>query len=223
MTTSAGIVPYEPPSYKGILASQQAGRQALDDPRRADQRHRREQEHTAAQHRHARARWYPAREPGQTLCAVGEERPYHRGSVFCPLCRGLVDASGVADAGLVMDGSVVGRGCVALMLHVVYKGRALPVAWLVRQGKKGHFPEDLHIALVEQVQELIPRVPRWCCWAMANLMAPPPAHGAGVWLVLRGPHGEQHHRRVGRGAPSAAIPWGRVSSRGPSSSYGMCA
>ena len=55
-----------------------------------------------------------------------------------------------------MDGSVVGRGCVALMIHVVYKGRALPLAWQVRQGKKGHFPEDLHIALVEQVQDLIP-------------------------------------------------------------------
>ena len=57
---------------------------------------------------------------------------------------------------LVIDGSVVGRGCIALMIHVVYKGRALPLAWLVRQGKKGHFSEDLHIALVEQVQELIP-------------------------------------------------------------------
>jgi len=57
---------------------------------------------------------------------------------------------------LVMDGSVVGRGCNALMIHVVYKGRALPLAWRVRQGPKGHFPEDLHIALVELVSELIP-------------------------------------------------------------------
>jgi Transposase DDE domain len=57
---------------------------------------------------------------------------------------------------LVIDGSVVGRGCVALMLHVVYKGRALPLVWQVRQGAKGHFPEDLHIALVEQVYTLIP-------------------------------------------------------------------
>jgi hypothetical protein len=57
---------------------------------------------------------------------------------------------------LVIDGSVVGRGCVALMLHVVYKGRALPLAWQVCKGKKGHFPEDLHIALVEQVHKLIP-------------------------------------------------------------------
>jgi hypothetical protein len=57
---------------------------------------------------------------------------------------------------LVMDGSGVGRGCTALMLHVVYKGRALPLAWRVRQAPKGHFPEDLHIALVELVREVIP-------------------------------------------------------------------
>jgi hypothetical protein len=33
---------------------------------------------------------------------------------------------------LVMDGSGVGRGCTALMIHVIYKGRALPLAWRVR-------------------------------------------------------------------------------------------
>jgi Transposase DDE domain len=57
---------------------------------------------------------------------------------------------------LVMDGSGVGRGCTALMIHVVYKGRALPLAWRVRQAPKGHFPEELHIALVELISELIP-------------------------------------------------------------------
>src|SRR5207245_8289010 len=57
---------------------------------------------------------------------------------------------------LVMDGSGVGRGCTALMIHVVYKGRALPLAWRVRQAPKGHFPEDLHIAVVELVSGLIP-------------------------------------------------------------------
>lgn len=55
-----------------------------------------------------------------------------------------------------MDGSSVGRGCCALMMHVIYKGRALPLAWRVRQYPKGHFPEDLHIALVELVREFIP-------------------------------------------------------------------
>ena len=57
---------------------------------------------------------------------------------------------------LVMDGSVVGRDCAALMIHVLYKGRALPLAWRVRQGPKGHFPEDLHIAVVELMREVIP-------------------------------------------------------------------
>jgi Transposase DDE domain len=57
---------------------------------------------------------------------------------------------------LVMDGSVVGRGCAALMIHVLYKGRALPLAWRVRQGPKGHVPEDLHIALVELMSACIP-------------------------------------------------------------------
>jgi hypothetical protein len=57
---------------------------------------------------------------------------------------------------LVMDGSVVGRGCTALMIHVIYKGRALPLAWRVRQGPKGHFPEELHIALVELLRTCLP-------------------------------------------------------------------
>jgi Transposase DDE domain len=57
---------------------------------------------------------------------------------------------------LVMDGSGVGRGCTALMIHVVYKGRALPLAWRVRHAPKGHFPEALHIALVDLISGLIP-------------------------------------------------------------------
>jgi hypothetical protein len=57
---------------------------------------------------------------------------------------------------LVMDGSGVGRGCTALMIHGIYKGRALPLAWRVRQAPKGHFPEELPIALVELISGLIP-------------------------------------------------------------------
>jgi hypothetical protein len=57
---------------------------------------------------------------------------------------------------LVMDGRGVGRGCTALMIHVVSKGRALPLAWRVRQAPKGHFPEELHIAMVALMREVIP-------------------------------------------------------------------
>jgi Transposase DDE domain len=75
---------------------------------------------------------------------------------FLPYADVLLRHLALQTVVLVMDGSSVGRGCTALMIHVVYKGRALPLAWRVRQAPKGHFPEDLHIALVTLISELIP-------------------------------------------------------------------
>src|SRR6266699_5414787 len=75
---------------------------------------------------------------------------------FLPYAAILLSHLAVETLVLVMDGSVVGRGCNALMIHVIYQGRALPLAWRVRQGPKGHFPEALHIALVELISGLIP-------------------------------------------------------------------
>lgn len=57
---------------------------------------------------------------------------------------------------LIMDGSEVGRKCVALMVSVLYRGRALPIAWLVAAGNKGHFPTNCHVHLLSQVATLIP-------------------------------------------------------------------
>ena len=57
---------------------------------------------------------------------------------------------------LVMDGSEVGRGCLALMLSVIYRGRALPIAWLVIAAQKGLFSQERHIKLLSAVRELIP-------------------------------------------------------------------
>ena len=75
---------------------------------------------------------------------------------FLPYAEILLAHLALETLVLVMDGSGVGCGCTALMLHVVYKGRALPLAWRVRQGPKGHFPEELHIALVELVRACLP-------------------------------------------------------------------
>jgi hypothetical protein len=75
---------------------------------------------------------------------------------FLPYAETLLTHLALETLVLVMDGSVVGRGCAALMIHVLYKGRALPLAWRVRQGPKGHFPEELHIALVELMSACIP-------------------------------------------------------------------
>ena len=57
---------------------------------------------------------------------------------------------------LVMDGSVVGRGCLALMLSVLDHSRALPLAWSVVKSKQGHFPQQAHCDLLAQIKELIP-------------------------------------------------------------------
>jgi hypothetical protein len=75
---------------------------------------------------------------------------------FVPYAEVLLRPLALQTLVLIIDGSVVGRGCVALLMHVADKGRALPLAWQVRRGKKGHFPEDLPIALVKQVRTLIP-------------------------------------------------------------------
>lgn len=75
---------------------------------------------------------------------------------FLPVAKALLINLAQQPLTLVLDGSVVGRGCVALMLSVVYHGRALPLCWVVVKGKKGHFPQPTHCALLAQLQELIP-------------------------------------------------------------------
>ena len=56
----------------------------------------------------------------------------------------------------IMDGSEVGRGCLALVVSVLYAHRALPVAWVVVKGSKGHFPEATHVSLLETVMDWLP-------------------------------------------------------------------
>lgn len=76
---------------------------------------------------------------------------------FMPFIEELV--LGLAHRGfltVVMDGSEVGRNCLALVVSMVYKGRALPLAWTVVTGSKGHFPESAHIELLNQVKAIMP-------------------------------------------------------------------
>ena len=75
---------------------------------------------------------------------------------FLPFAQAVLACLAAWPLVLVMDGSVVGRGCVTLMLSVVYQHRALPIAWIVIRGRKGHFPEETHLALVTQVRAWVP-------------------------------------------------------------------
>ena len=118
---------------------------------------------------------------------------------------------------LVMDGSVVGRGCTALMLHVLSKGRALPLAWRVRQGPTGHVPEELHIALIALMRAVPPRGDpggvsgrRRVRWDDAAGDAPTTRAGAMGAAQPRAPW------RRGKARPFASMPWERGASQAPS-------
>ena len=138
---------------------------------------------------------------------------------FYPYAEILLTHLSLETLVLVMDGASSGRGCLALMLHVVYKGRALPLAWRVRQSPKGHFPEDLHIALVEPGEHVDPtgghggltggRRVRW------DGACKPRERGR---LVLRRPH-RAMSTTAWEGTTFRLIPWGRVSSQGPRRAY----
>jgi hypothetical protein len=78
-------------------------------------------------------------------------------SWFLPVAQALLTTVATQPIQLVMDGSVVGRGCLALMLSVVYHGRALPLCWVVVNAPKGHFPEATHQALLAHVQTIMPK------------------------------------------------------------------
>jgi hypothetical protein len=75
---------------------------------------------------------------------------------FLPVAAQLLTTLAKEPLELVMDGSTVGRGCLALMLSVVYHGRALPLCWVVVKAPKGHFPQATHCALLSQLQAIMP-------------------------------------------------------------------
>mgnify|MGYP002867963583 CR=1 FL=1 len=60
----------------------------------------------------------------------------------------------------VIDGSQTGSANTTLMLSVLCRGFAIPVAWVVKKGEKGHFPEEMHTDLLKLVA---PICPTNCC------------------------------------------------------------
>lgn len=76
---------------------------------------------------------------------------------FLPVAQQLLTTLATQPIQIVMDGSTVGRGCLALMLSVVYHGRALPLCWLVVKAPKGHFPVATHRELLAQLKTIMPK------------------------------------------------------------------
>ncbi|MBM3152011.1 MAG: hypothetical protein FJZ96_07395 [Chloroflexi bacterium] len=76
--------------------------------------------------------------------------------VYMPFARQILEALASWPLLLVMDGSQAGRGCMALMVGVLYKKRALPIAWVTYKGKKGHTTAERHIHALEKALPLLP-------------------------------------------------------------------
>jgi len=56
----------------------------------------------------------------------------------------------------VIDGSQTGHANTSLMLSVLCRGFAIPVAWVVKKGETGHFPEEMHLDLLRTVAPICP-------------------------------------------------------------------
>jgi hypothetical protein len=75
---------------------------------------------------------------------------------YLPFIKAILHGLGTQTLVFIIDGSTTSGGCVTLMVSVLYKGRSIPVVWLTRKGKKGHFPESLHVELIKTLPALIP-------------------------------------------------------------------
>jgi hypothetical protein len=75
---------------------------------------------------------------------------------FLPFAQALLAGLAAQPLVFAMDGSQVGRGCMVLMVGVVYHTRLLPLAWVVYKGKKGHTTATRHIEVLQKVLPLVP-------------------------------------------------------------------
>ena len=75
---------------------------------------------------------------------------------YLPYLRELLTTVAHGPVALAIDATEIGRGCMALMVHLLYQRRAIPLAWLVVARPKGHSPAATHIALLEEVRTLLP-------------------------------------------------------------------
>jgi hypothetical protein len=76
--------------------------------------------------------------------------------IYMPFAKQVLEAISALSLILVMDGSQVGRGCMVLMVSVLYQKRALPLCWVVYKGKKGHTTAQRHIEALTKALPLIP-------------------------------------------------------------------
>lgn len=76
---------------------------------------------------------------------------------FLPFLMKLLPTLLTSDIKLLIDGSVVGRDSACLMVSIVYKNRSIPLVWVMAEGRKGHFKEEAHLAILDMVKSIFPQ------------------------------------------------------------------
>jgi hypothetical protein len=76
-------------------------------------------------------------------------------SYFLPFAQQIIQNLGNRRLTIAMDGSTIGRGCMTLMVGVVYRRRVLPLTWLLYEGKKGHASASKHIEALKELQAIL--------------------------------------------------------------------
>lgn len=77
-------------------------------------------------------------------------------AIFLPFAEQILTHLARKKLFVTMDASQVGRGCMTLMVAVIYRQRALPLVWIVYKGKKGHTTADNHIAVLQLLAAIVP-------------------------------------------------------------------
>lgn len=89
------------------------------------------------------SRWYQNKEVGYEV-------------YYLPFIETLLSHLAHLPLVISIDGSEVGRGCMAMMVSLIYQKRAIPLIWTVLDRPKGHLSAQEHIALLEQFRALLP-------------------------------------------------------------------
>jgi hypothetical protein len=77
-------------------------------------------------------------------------------SHFLPFIEEVIASLGLSEFRLSIDSSKVGRGCLILVVGLVYKKRVIPLAWMLYKGRKGHSSVEKQLELLNQVSALLP-------------------------------------------------------------------
>jgi hypothetical protein len=75
---------------------------------------------------------------------------------YLPYVKQLLAHLAVGTVVVAMDGSEVGRGCMVMMINLIYQKRAIPLIWTVIDRPKGHLSAEAHIELLERLRSILP-------------------------------------------------------------------